>query len=130
MCGCAAVAERIITALLLVFACTAVHADTLLGGRWSAVDAPEAVVELREIDGLWQGHIVAHATHPERVGTHVFRDFAPLPDKSRWRGRLYVPRRNREVDAELGLEGDRRFIARVSTLLGERRIEWQRLAAE
>jgi hypothetical protein len=121
------VAERVIGAWLLMLASAAAFAEPTLAGRWAAVDAPEVVVELREVDGRWQGHIVAHATHAQRVGTHVFRDLVPQPDKSRWRGRLFVPRRNREVDTELGLEGDRQFIARVFTLLGEREIVWQRV---
>ncbi len=110
-----------------MLASAAALAEPTLAGRWRAADAPAAVVELREVDGLWQGHIVAHATHPERVGAHVLRSFAPLPEMSRWRGRLFVPRRNREVDAELGVEGDRDLTVRITTLLGERSMAWQRV---
>lgn len=99
-----------------------------LDGRWQAENAPEAVVEVIEKTGTYQGHIVSHSENPQRVGSHVLRDWQAVDGQpGQWRGTLYVPRRDREMPARIEQSQDDQFTLVVDGLLRERRILWTRV---
>lgn len=98
-----------------------------LQGRWRPQDEPEAVIELVQVQGAYQGHLVAHAKHPKRVGLHVLRDLRWQPQERRWRGQVYAVKRDRLLEADLVPEGSDRFTLVVKTLLGTRAVTWERV---
>lgn len=98
-----------------------------LEGRWRPQDEAGAIVQIGEVQGFHEGHLLAHPQHPGRVGLHLLRGWRWLPEEQRWRGQVYAVRRERLLEAELIPLGPDRFMLEVNTFFGKRAVVWERL---
>jgi hypothetical protein len=62
-------------------------------GHWQRGEG-EAIIEIRERDGVYSGVIVWSERRPETVGIEVFRELRYDAEEGAWHGRAYSPKRD------------------------------------
>ena len=69
-------------------------------GHWQRGEG-EAIIEIRERDGVYSGVIVWSERRPETVGIEVFRELRYDAEEGAWHGRAYSIKRKREVPIDI-----------------------------
>jgi len=107
--------------LLCVMASTASGALPL-EGRWLTPEG-EGTVEIRVVNGVLEGELVASTNKQAKLGTLILRDFVRSGDG--WKGRLYAPKHDRTLNAELALR-DGKLVIKVSAGIRSQSVIWTR----
>ncbi len=112
-----------VLAILVVPAVT--HANTPIEGRWHTPNA-EGTVEIKVAEEALSGKLVASSNIRAKLGTVILRDF--VRDGDKWKGKRYVPKRDKILDAQLSLHGGK-LVVKVSAGLRHKSIIWTRADA-
>lgn len=71
-------------------------------GHWQRGEG-EAIIEIRELAGVYRGVIVWSERRPDTVGIEVFRGLRYDAEDALWRGRAYSIKRKREVPIDIAV---------------------------
>lgn len=115
--------SRLVLAMFLfVLGSSVSHAGTPIEGRWHT-PKQEGTVEVTIANGVLTGTLV-ESTNPEaKLGMVILRGF--VRNGETWEGEIYLPKRDKTMDAELTLK-DGRLEIEVSSGLRSKSITWTR----
>ena len=81
-------------------------------------------IETYQKDGAWYGKVIEPGSGKAKVGTNVLRGFKKVDGQ--WKGKLFVARRNREVDTVVEPTEDKLSIT-ISQGSSGRTLVWKRV---
>ena len=98
------------------------HAGSPAEGRWNT-PKEGGVVEVYEKGGALYGKLVASSNEKAPLGTIILKNFKQKDGV--WTGKIFVPERNRTLDAELRVEGNKLKLT-VHVGIRTKKVTWNR----
>jgi len=113
-----------ITCLILALGCfISLSAQDFQKGTW-LTNKGNTKIETYQKEGAWYGKVIEPGSGKAKVGTNVLRDFKKVDGQ--WKGKLFVARRNREVDTVVESTEDKLSIT-ISQGSSGRTLVWKRV---
>ncbi|MCL4244818.1 MAG: DUF2147 domain-containing protein [Candidatus Dadabacteria bacterium] len=102
-----------------------ITADSILG-KWKDPDE-DAVVQIENKGGYYEGALVEDAQHPDGVSTKIFKNLVYDSDKGMWKGQVYSVKKKKDYDVEIKMTDNASFTMKVKAGIVSKTIVWSRV---
>lgn len=102
-----------------------ITSDSIVG-KWKDPDE-DAVVQIENKGGYYEGALVEDAQHPDGVSTKIFKNLVYDSDKGMWKGQVYSVKKKKDYDVEIKMTDNASFTMKVKAGIVSKTIVWSRV---